>query len=124
MFGRIDIGTVNLVNLTNGGEGCVGYIHTNESKNKIKEHWANYRGFDLPENIEDYKKEYNRRYSRKYRENDIIKEKCRKYSKDKYHNMSDIEKEEHKLKKRIIEKIFLRNKRIKTRNIKGNINKI
>ena len=77
MFGRIDIGTVNLVNLTNGGEGCVGYIHTNESKNKIKEHWANYRGFDLPENIEDYKKEYNRRYSRKYRENDIIKEKCK-----------------------------------------------
>lgn len=35
IFGRIDIGTGILRNKSNGGEGKSGYIHTEESKNKI-----------------------------------------------------------------------------------------
>ena len=37
IFGRIDKGTGILRNLTNGGEGSSGYVHTNESKEKIGE---------------------------------------------------------------------------------------
>lgn len=98
-YGRIDIGTGTLVNLTNGGEGSDGYKHTIVSKDKIKKHWANYRGFDIGD-IEEYNREYQRKYQRVYREDEKVKEKNRKYSKDKYHNMTPDEKEEHKRKKK------------------------
>lgn len=36
-FGKIIDGTGTLCNLTDGGEGAEGYIHTNETKNKLKQ---------------------------------------------------------------------------------------
>jgi len=100
LFGRLDTGTGTLVNLTDGGDGSIGYKHSDESRNKIRESWTKYRGFELPENAEEYKREYQKHYTRKYRENAEVKIKYRKYTRDKYHNMSDSEKEEHKIKKK------------------------
>jgi hypothetical protein len=35
LYGRVDLGTGTLVNLTNGGEGTLGHKHTNETKAKM-----------------------------------------------------------------------------------------
>ena len=100
IFGRLDIGSGSLVNLTDGGEGSTGYKHSDETKAKIKEQWSKRRGFDLPENIEEYQREYNRNYTKEYRKSEDVKEKYRESSRDRYHNMSDSEKEELRLKKK------------------------
>jgi len=100
LFGRLDTGSGSLVNLTDGGEGSDGYKHSDETKAKIKEHWSKYRGFDLPEDIEEYKREYNKNYIREYRKNEDVKEKCRESSRIYYNNMSESEKEEYSLKKK------------------------
>jgi hypothetical protein len=99
-FGRLDNGTGILVNLTNGGEGSDGYLHTEETKIKIKEHWSKYRGFDI-EDIVLYNRNYNREYAKKYRENEEVKLKYQQDARDKYHNISDIDKENYRLKKKI-----------------------
>jgi len=96
LFGRLDISSGTLVNLTDGGEGSVGYKHTDESKEKIKKHWEEYRGFKLPECIDDYKREYSREYVRKYREREEVKERYRQLSRERYSNMNDLEREEYK----------------------------
>lgn len=36
-IGRVDLGTGTLTNLTNGGEGASGYMHTEETKTKLSE---------------------------------------------------------------------------------------
>ena len=100
LFGRLDTGSGSLVNLTDGGEGSDGYKHSDETKAKIKEHWSKYRGFDLPEDIEEYKREYNKNYTREYRKNEDVKEKCRESSRIYYNNMSESGKEEYSLKKK------------------------
>jgi len=91
LFGRLDTGSGSLVNLTDGGEGSTGYKHSDETIVKIKEYWSKYRGFE---------REYKREYTREYRKNEYVKEKYREYSRIKYNNMTESEKEEHSLKKK------------------------
>ena len=98
-FGRLDNNTGTLVNMTDGGEGSNGYKHSDEVKDKIKEFWAERRGFHILD-MDIYNRNYNREYAKKYRENEEVKLKYQKSARDKYHSMSDIEKEILKLKKK------------------------
>jgi hypothetical protein len=38
-YGRLDIGTGGLVNMTDGGEGCNGIIHSESTKEKLSKHF-------------------------------------------------------------------------------------
>jgi hypothetical protein len=41
LYGRRDVGTGSLVNLTNGGEGITGFKHSEKTRRKMSKFWTN-----------------------------------------------------------------------------------
>jgi len=49
VLGRKDLGTGILRNLSNGGEGCSGYKHNNQTKQKMKDNHKGTKGYNHSE---------------------------------------------------------------------------
>jgi hypothetical protein len=69
-YGRRDLGTGNLVNLTDGGEGCLGVIVSEETRQKLSEaHKGENNGFFGKKHSEETRQKYrDRTYSEETRQ--------------------------------------------------------